>query len=81
LVHEGRGGLQASIPTVGGEFRIRTEGTMCELQSWSTYPDGHAMMAGGLRLNAQTLRLAIHTLRLALHTVERAEADPARRVA
>jgi hypothetical protein len=73
LVLEDRGGMQASIPTPGGELRLRTEGTTCELQSWSTYPDGHAMMAGGLRLDAQTLRLAIHALRCALHSVERAE--------
>jgi hypothetical protein len=73
--------MNATIPTVGGELRVRTDGTTCEMQTWSTYPDGHAMMAGGLPLDAPTLRLAIHTLRLALHAVERAEADPSRRAA
>jgi len=58
---------------VGGEFRVSTAGATCELQAWTTYPDGHAMMAGGLRLDAQTLRLVLHTLRLALHDVEHAE--------
>jgi hypothetical protein len=58
--------MNGTIPTVGGELRIRTEGNTCELQTWSTYPNGHAMMSGGLRL-------AIHTLRHALHVVERAE--------
>lgn len=65
--------MTAAIPTRGGELRVRTEGTVCELQSWSTYPDGHAMMGGGLTLDAQTLRLAIHALRQALHDLEHAE--------
>lgn len=69
--------MNATIPTVRGQLRIFTEGATCEVQTWSAYPGGHAMMAGGLRLDAQTLRLAIHTLRLALHDVERAEAAAA----
>ena len=71
LVHEGRGGMQASVPTPNGELRLRTDGATCELQTWSTYPDGHAMMGGGIRLDAMTLRVALHALRLALHHVER----------
>jgi hypothetical protein len=65
--------MTATIPTAGGELRVRTNGAVCELSAWSRYPDGHAMMAGGLRLDPHTLRLAIHTLRLALHEIERAE--------
>lgn len=80
LLHEGRGGLQAAIPTVGGELRIVVEGTACELQAWSCYSGGQ-MMAGGLRLDAQTLRVALHALRCALHAVERAEVDIVRRAA
>ena len=73
LLHEQGGGMTAAIPTTGGELRIRTDGATCELQTWSTYPDGHAMMAGGLRLDPETLRLALHALRCALHAVEREE--------
>jgi hypothetical protein len=62
--------MNATIPTVGGELRVRTNHAACEVLAWSRYPDGHAMMAGGLRMDAQTLRLAIHALRQAHHDLE-----------
>jgi hypothetical protein len=73
--------MQASIPTPRGELRLRTDGATCELQAWSLYPLGYGMMAGGLRLDAQTLRVAVHALRCALHHMELAETDAPRRAA
>lgn len=67
--------ITMSIPLRDGrELRLRCKGDTCALEQWSTYPHGHAMMAGGFDLDAQDLRLLLHTARCALWALERREA-------
>ena len=65
--------LDFTVPLADGrELRLLSDGERCELQSWSRYPGGHAMMGGGFRMDAQDLRVLLHAVKYMIWDCERA---------
>ncbi len=56
----GREALRLTVPVQGGELNLHRDGVACDLQAWHRYPDGRALMAGGVRLDVQDLRVLLH---------------------
>lgn len=59
------------VPLRSGELRLRQDGAAISVEAWTKYSDGHAMMAGGLRLDAQELRILLHAVKRMVWRCER----------